>query len=287
MSSINDTQVGLLPGRPNPPLVLNSVVCRFEHWDTGWYRRWEAEMAFQRKPGEPQYHRKLWEFAAVAQSLDERAKLRDGMRGLGFAVGTEPLPSLFAKYGCEVVATDLQPTRSASRVWRRTSQHGDSRADLFRDAIVDRETFDRAVHFEFADMNGTWPWPPGSFDFVWSCCAFEHLGSLERGMRFVRRSAQLLRPGGIAVHTTEFNVTSDGKTVSRGPGVIYRRRDVEELDRQLRCDGRCLARMDFWPGDHEYDRLYDKPPYYSHGTQHVKLEIDGFVCTSMLITVVA
>ena len=43
----------------------------------------------------------------------------------------------------------------------------------------------------------------GSFDFIWSSCSFEHLGSLGEGERFVLEALRFLKPGGVAVHTTE------------------------------------------------------------------------------------
>lgn len=266
--------------------MLGSIVCRQEQFESEWYRAWEARMKWIPKPEGPRYERKPWEFAAVAQTLEERGVLKPGARGLGFAVGTEPLPSLFAARGVSVVATDLDARSAVSKVWRRTNQHGDSRESLYRADLIDRAAFEANVAFTFADMNGAWPWPDGSFDFVWSCCAFEHLGSLERGLNFVLRSSRLLKPGGVGAHTTEFNCTSNDATVTKGPGVIYRQRDIEALDRRLRMEGRALARPDFWPGDGEYDRLYDKPPYFCAGRQHIKLEIDGYISTSMLLTVV-
>ena len=268
--------------------MLGSVVCRFEHFKTDWYGRWYDALRLAPRPEDPPYHRKMWEYCAVAQTLSERGKLQPGMRALGFAVGVEPLPSLFALHGVDVLATDIVPTSTMGKVWGRVNQHPRSADDLYRDAIVDRSTFDARVRFEFADMNGRWPFEEGSFDFVWSCCAFEHLGNLERGMRFVQRSSKLLKKGGIGVHTTEYNCSSNDATVTRGKGVIYRRRDIEELDRRLRVEKRCLAKMDFDPGDHEYDRNYDTLPYHpldTPGQQHVKLYFDGFVATSMLPTI--
>lgn len=241
----------------------------------------------QPEPGEPDYHRKPWEWAAITQALVERGALREGARGVGFAVGTEPVVSLFASLGAHVIATDLPPQNRASQIWRRAAQHGDSKEDLFVERLVDRERFGSHVEFAFADMNKAWDLPEHSFDFVWSSCALEHLGGLEAGMRFVERSMRLLKPGGIAAHTTEYNVGSNHETVTRGPGVIYRQQDIELLDRRLRRAGACLAPLDFEAGDHEYDRLFDFAPFYSHGRQHIKLLIDGHVATSMLLVVIA
>ncbi len=230
-------------------------------------------MHLQPRNGDPEFHRKLWEWCAVAQTLAERGKLQPGMRGLGFAVGVEPLPSLFAAHGVDVEATDIDSRTGTAKVWARIREHPRTADDLYRAEIVDRPTFDSKVRFHNADMNAAWPFAEeGSYDFIWSCCAFEHLGSLERGMRFIMRSSRLLKKGGIGVHTTEYNCTSNDRTVSRGKGVIYRRRDIENLDRRLRYEKRCLSKMDFDPGEHEYDRYYDKLPYAPPpGQEHIKL----------------
>ena len=72
------------------------------------------------------------------------------------------------------------------------------------------------------------------FDFTWSSCAFEHLGNLAAGCDFVVEQMRCLAPGGVAVHTTELNVSSDDRTVESGATVLYRRRDIEDLAARLR-----------------------------------------------------
>ncbi|MCX7406030.1 MAG: hypothetical protein NT089_09920, partial [Planctomycetia bacterium] len=70
---------------------LVSQVCRHATLDSNTFRNWA--LALQ----EPwRAHRKLWELAFIAQALEERGMLAPTRRGLGFAVGTEKLPSLFA-----------------------------------------------------------------------------------------------------------------------------------------------------------------------------------------------
>lgn len=281
---------------------LGSTICRFEHFRTDWYARWapvaERDLpcgfagagAYRPRPpsdGGPTYHRKAWEWCAVAQALWERGKLVPGARGLGFAVGSEPMASLFASFGVDVEATDLNPVLGRSEVWSSSGQHAASLDALYKPYAVDRATFDANVRFRYADMGGEWDFPEESYDFVWSCCAMEHLGSLYEGAVFLARSARLLKPGGIAVHTTEYNVGSNVETEEKGPSVIYRRIDIEHMDHVLRREGRCLAKMDFDPGEHEYDRLYDVPPYFTiPGRQHVKLLLGGYVATSFLLIVV-
>jgi SAM-dependent methyltransferase len=211
--------------------------------------------------------------------------LRQGRRGLGFAVGTEPLTSLFASRGVTVLATDLAPDRSAQD-WVSSGQQALSAESLFNESLIARDVFDDRVSFRHADMRALdYDHGVGQFDFLWSACAFEHLGSLETGLQFVANSTRFLKPGGLAVHTTEYNVSSNEETLTEGVAVIYRRRDIEELDRQLRKQACGLESVDFDPGFHLYDLNYDRPPYYSGNQKHVKLEIGGFICTSILLIV--
>jgi hypothetical protein len=233
------------------------------------------------------YHRKLWEWCYIAAVLNERGLLRPGATGLGFAIGMEPLPSVFAKHGVQTTATDLDPGLGESTTWAESNQHAASLEEIYWPGIVARDVFDRNVRFGYADMRATWK-PDPVVDFIWSSCAFEHLGSLGAGLEFVMRSSRLLKPGGVAVHTTEYNVTSNTGTIDTGGAVIYRRCDIEELDRALRREGKCLAAMDFDPGEKESDRLADVPPYYANPKlHHVKLWLGGYVATSYGLVVVA
>ena len=97
--------------------------------------------------------------------------------------------------------------------------------------------------------------PSYEFDFCWSCCALEHLGSLSAGLRFIERSLDTLRPGGWAVHTTEFNLFSDAATVERGATVLYRQRDLKWLVEHLQRQGHQSAPLDLTLGDQVPRRL--------------------------------
>lgn len=257
---------------------LPSQVCTEARLSSPTFRRWAVAM------GEPyQPHRKLWEWCYIAQALAERGKLRPGMRGLGFAVGDEPLASLFAARGCEVVATDLDPgtTDPLAARWLTSGQHL-ARYDLLnRRGICTPEQMSR-VAMRHVDMTAI-PADLTGFDFVWSSCAFEHLGTLERGMRFVEDAVRCLKPGGVAVHTTEFNVSSDAETIEEGPDVLYRRRDIEELVRRVQALGCRVAKRNYAAGDSANDRYVAVPPY--PGRPHLKLAYGGFVITSFGLVV--
>jgi SAM-dependent methyltransferase len=269
--------------------VFSPSVCRFEHFRSDWYARWAKRLGFPDPSSDADpasFHRKMWEFAAILQTLEQRGLLTEGKKGLGFAVGLEPLPAFLAHYGVHVLATDLMADR-VDPGWIATGQHSTGLAGLFLEHLDSREEFERKVRFEPADMTdlSTLPYT-GEFDFLWSSCAFEHLGSLDRGLDFVVNAMRLLKPGGIAVHTTEFNVSSTADTLTEGSNVVYRRCDMEVLDGRLRALGCGLEQIDYDAGTHLYDLWFDKPPYHAPSAPHIKLDLEGFVSTSMLIVAV-
>jgi SAM-dependent methyltransferase len=208
--------------------------------------------------------------------------LQPGRRGLGFAVGREVLPSAFAARGVQVLGTDLGADESD---WSATNEYAQSREHLYHPALVDRAAFDACVRFQPADMRDFGGFADSGFDFVWSSCSFEHLGSLQAGLDFVLDSLRLVKPGGCAVHTTEFNVASNTETMECGGSVIYRKQDIEKLGYLLRLRSAALEQVDFDAGSHEYDIDYDYPPYWVHGRKHIKLLLPPYIATSILLII--
>jgi SAM-dependent methyltransferase len=223
-------------------------------------------------------HRKLWEYGYIAQALFERGMLAPGRRGLGFAVGKEPLPALFARFGCQIVATDLETTRARRGGWTSTNQHASQLDDLNERGICPPTDFRSRVSFRFVDMNRI-PDDLTGFDFVWSSCAFEHLGTLNRGIRFIERMTRCLRPGGVAVHTTEFNLSSKWRTLRWGQDVIYRECDLEKMKLCLSREGHDMEPLQLVSGNDPADQIVDKPPYCD--APHLKLQLRRFVTTSL------
>ena len=176
------------------------------------------------------------------------------------------------------MATDLDAATAAGHGWVETEQHAARLDDLNDRGICPPEQFQQRVRFLHADMNAI-PEALSDFDFVWSCCAFEHLGSIEHGLAFVRRAMRCLRPGGIAVHTTEFNLSSNQRTVESRDLSVFRRQDLERLVRDLEAAGHRPWPLNFNPGNGPLDRYVDLPPYRSE--PHVRLRLDRFVITSI------
>jgi hypothetical protein len=115
------------------------------------------------------------------------------------------------------------------------------------------------------------------FDFVYSSCALEHVGSIELGLRFIKNSLNCLRPGGVAVHTTEFNVFSNDATIDNQPTVLFRRQDMDTLAADLISQGHEIV-LNYNPGSGPFDRHIDVPPW---SEIHLKLQLEQYVTTSL------
>jgi len=225
----------------------------------------------------PIWHRKQWEFVFILRALEYYGALRPGSRGLGFGVGNEPLSSLFAAMGCQVTATDLAADDDRAQVWNETYQLGGNLRQIHRPHLCDEAAFYERVSYRAVDMNAI-PADLTNFDFTWSSCAFEHLGSIDAGLQFFANSLNCLKPGGIAVHTTELNLSSNGLTLDHNDTVIFRRRDFETLAERLLADGHDVIPITFDSGDNELDRIIDLPPYSND--PHLKLQLIRWVTTS-------
>lgn len=262
-----------IPSEPPTAIKQGSRLCRQGDFATDGFRYW---MSCMREP--LNLHRKMWEWFFIADALFQRGQLAHGRRGIAFGVGLEPLPSLFASLGAEILATDMAEEGAAAAGW--IGQHAANLQALNQRGLCDENLFREKVGFRVLDMNDLPRDLEGGFDFCWSSCALEHLGSLEHGLRFVERSMDLLRPGGIGVHTTEFNMSSNKDTFEAPELSLYRRRDLEALFERLQRDGHQVEPMDWEEGDGIVDGHIDLPPYFST-PMHLRLEIASYACTSI------
>ncbi len=264
---------------------LISQLCRFGTLDSAAFRGWAERL---REPW--QTHRKLWELAFICQALEERDMLRPGRRGLGFAVGAEKLPSFFASLGCTITATDLPTDDDRNRIWAETGQYVGNLTALNAAGLCDDAIFRERVTWRPVDMNAI-PGDLRDFDFTWSTCSFEHCGSLALGLTFLERQMDCLRPGGVAVHTTEFNLSSNGATLETDTCVIYRLRDIEAICARLTALGHVVEPLDLNPGRHPLDHHIDEPPYCQwsvdppHTVKHLRLNLCGYASTSIALVI--
>jgi len=259
--------------------------------ESDWAAYWLAQLKVPRI-----FHRKLWEFAFVLQALWERDMIGLGRRGLGFGCGHEPIPSYLASRDVALTVTDIEPEQARSKGWINSDQHSTTIDSLYVPHLVDRETFERRVALRYVDMNAI-PRELKEYDFCWSICALEHLGSIANGLSFIRNSLSTLRVGGVAIHTTEFNFLDDNQTIDNWPTVLFQRRHFTSLAAELRLEGHDVAELDFRVGDKPLDKFIDVPPFahdlpqpiaseWGRSAAHLKISIDGFAstCFGLIIT---
>ena len=240
------------------------------------------------------FHRKMWELSYVLQAVFENGHMRPGARGLGFGCGVEPLPSYLASHGGSITVTDLPAGDARALGWAATNQQVTSLDQAYHAALVSREAFERNVSLREVDMNAI-PDDLTGYDFCWSVCALEHLGTIQKGLDFVRNTLATLRPGGLSVHTLEFNINPEGPTIDNWATVLFQRKHIEQLAETLRSEGHTVAALDFDMGARPMDRFIDLPPWNHDLPQamndwlghpyHLKLALDGFTCTCFGIVV--
>jgi 2-polyprenyl-3-methyl-5-hydroxy-6-metoxy-1,4-benzoquinol methylase len=256
------------------PIMLISCLCTEAMLLSKQSQEWGRKLG--EKPGH--MHRKIWEWCFICQALSERGMLRPGKHGLGFAVGQEPLTAMFASRGARITATDLAFEEAESAGWVTTGQHASGIRVLNSRNICESKKFEKLVDFKVADMNDIPSEFNERFDFVWSSCALEHLGGLGQGMEFIYNAMRCLKPGGFAIHTTEYNVSSNTGTVDSGATVLYRKKDIEEVVATLLSQGHKID-LDLREGTGKLDQIIDLPPYEQ--LIHLKLQIDQYVVTSV------
>ncbi len=260
-----------------PTVPTKSSVCKQSDFLREHHKKWCSTMKI-----EPAFHRKQWEFVYVLESLYQRGMMASGKRGLGFAVGSEPVPAVLASFGCEIVATDLHPGAGTEKGWTQGNQLCFGIDDLNKNGICAPESFRQLCSYRPVDMNAI-PEDLRDFDFNWSSCSFEHLGSIERGLAFLKNQLQTLKPGGWAVHTTEYNISSNDETMEEENCVIFRQRDIEKVVAELKSEGHTVVELDYSLGWLPYDYKVDMPPYAP--SPHLRLRLGKFVCTSIGIII--
>ena len=243
-----------------------SQACTWEQTRSPIYRAWCDEMRQPRLA-----HRKQWEWVYILRSLQLAGHLHDGHRGVGFGVGSEPITACAVKRGATILATDS----TNSSFWNGTHEAASGLGSLNQAHIVDNELLETQARFRAIEMDNV-PDEINGYDFAWSSCALAHMGTLDAGFDFVRASLEAVKPGGTVVHTTDFNVSSDGRTLLSGPTVLYRRRDLAQFTKTLRDEGHSV-RITFGLGAQQPDRHIDEAPF---SNVHLKVRYEGYVVTS-------
>jgi hypothetical protein len=220
----------------------------------------------------PKLHTKQFQNFAILEAAASVVKSgKSNLDAIGFGVGIEQIPAALGRIGFKVLATDYLDGEIAED-WRNTDQLLNKVDDLNSRLILTADEFANKVKFENMDMNVIPTEFNGNFDFVWSSCALGHIGGYKNGLDFIINSANLLKPGGIALHTTELDVSNFPTNVTFPTLSLYRMKDLQTVISQLRENGYKVSNLDLppkWNGKSE--RFVDREPW---GNQpHIRISV--------------
>lgn len=187
-----------LSGRSQALRLPLSSVCNPEHWKNRDWQRCLDAMAYQSSFGviaREVQHRKVWEWVQGVAALARLDRLTPSAHALGVATGHEPVIYWLANRVAQVYATDLYSGVFATNEASPDILHD---PDKYAPYTYPRER----VHF--LPMSGTdICFGDETIDFVFSFCSIEHFGSRANSRRSLQEMARVLRPGGVAVVSTE------------------------------------------------------------------------------------
>jgi len=275
--NLNDLDLGLQVGKADSRKLFDSNLCRVEDVLNEEF----IDISMNKLKHRPCTNRKLWEWVYIYFMLSKHQKLNSFSSGLGFGVGSERLASAFTAAGVRILATDAPIASVLGQGWETKNQHATSLQQLHYPELVDYSIFSEKCKFEELDMNDYASIPTG-YDFHWSSCVIEHLGGISKGLDFLINSAKKLNPGGIAVHTTEFNLSSGIETADNPGTCIFRKSDFNKLAQEANQHGLQLEPMIYDPGAHFLDYFVDTPPYTD---VHLRLILEKYVSTSIGVVI--
>lgn len=229
-------------------------------------------------------HRKQWEFAYIIRMLELTNKLKPGSKGLGFGCGQERLVPALASQDVELLVTDLNVDAATQKGWVATNQHSQSLQGFqsYIPEICSQEQLNRCSYRTVDMTKIPHDLMQMKYDFVWSSCSLEHVGTMGLAKQFIYSTIHCLKPGGVAIHTTEYNISSNRDTLLEGATVLFRKQDILEIETEAEKIDGLLAPMSFLVGRRPLDKYIDMPPYLgSAQRKHLKLRIDKYNCTSI------
>lgn len=221
------------------------------------------------------WRRKVWEYLYVYKQYQAWAQGRQGLRALGFGSGLDRMAMLLS---CQQQIQESWITDGpAASCWVSTGQHVQG-LEQYLQANQGFECQQQKLHYKYLDMNKFGP-GEAEADFMYSLSSLEHLGSMDQSLEFILRSSHQLRPGGMAVHCTEYNVGSNDRTVLRGDSVFFRHQDLLRLQRLCAEQGLEMSPLDLQVRYHPFNGYKDSPPY-TYNPSHMRIQFDEWELTS-------
>lgn len=173
-----------------PPL---NKVCRTSDAADPEWRRGYLDLGFPDDPA--RFHRKIWEFNQALYGLRRLRRLAPDATAIGIGCGHEELMYFLANRLRLVVATDL---------YEGTYLGGESQADVLEHPAKYAPFPYREDHLQVRRMNGlALDAAPASFDIAFCLSSIEHFGSMADKRQALAEMFRVVKPGGVAVVTTE------------------------------------------------------------------------------------
>jgi SAM-dependent methyltransferase len=199
---------------PGTDLPL-SKICDRRDWDHPAWRQALEDLGYHADPA--RLHRKDWEFAQAVYGLRKLRRLCPGATALGLGCGHEPIIFFLAGRLRSVVATDLYEGAFSGH-------EADPRILRDPEAFAPYSYHRDRLHVRQMDATAI-DYGPDTFDIVFSFSSFEHFGSRRIQRESLAAIHRVLRPGGVAVLTTEIILNAWGRH-----GDYFRRKELlEEL----------------------------------------------------------
>jgi hypothetical protein len=137
------------------------------------------------------------------------------------------------------------------------------------------------------------------FDACWSCGVLNEMKTIDEAMDTAIGAMDVLRPGGIAIHTMDFAFADETLFSPRG-ALVFTRSFFERLADGLNGRGHKVAPLSFDLGGHALDAYVDMDPFEVEsapawaelwreglGAPHLKLLLAGVRLTSFAFMVQA
>jgi SAM-dependent methyltransferase len=176
-------------------------LCYVEDWQKREIRDTLSEL--QKLSSDGFIHRKDWEWALGIIAMSRYGKLNDKSTAIGIGSGTEPIAFYLANRINHVYATDIY--RGNER-WIRAAP-----SDFAENPKKYAPFPYREDALTVLSMDGTkLGFPSESFDIAFSFSSIEHFGGKNHSgaLRSLQEIERVLKPGGLAVITTEYIINN-------------------------------------------------------------------------------
>ncbi len=168
----------------------------------------------------PRFHRKQWESAMIFLALRQAGKLRPDSMGLSMGGGKELILYAIAPHLRQLVVTDLYDAQTA---WDCAKTNDpDAFIKQNKPFPVDDEKL-KALRMDMRDLL----FPDRSFDFCYSTCAVEHIGTREDFLKHFNEVARVLKDDGVYVFTTE--VSYGNQTIKDEHNYVFSLWELHEI----------------------------------------------------------